>query len=252
MDMNGCVIVLGPYRSGTSLASQVIETLGVDFGPKPERIATNRFNPGGYLERGDLNALNRRLITSAGRTLAEPGDPETLTRDADRSILGGVVFPWPGHRPLWGLKDPRFCATLTLWVESGVVRAETIQILHLVRNPEAIIRSSLEHPSVQKFCERDAARARKMVLDYIALADWQVRTLGLPTLRLAYEDLIREPLEQTRRIASWLEVEDVERIRRASRAVGKRSAQRRYFWNRTLTFSFRAVRRVYRVCAKRL
>lgn len=107
--MNGCVIVLGPYRSGTSLVSQVIETLGVDFGPNPERIATNRFNPGGYLERGDLNEINRRLITSAGRSLGDPGDPETLTRHADRTILDGVTFPWPAHKPLWGLKDPRFC-----------------------------------------------------------------------------------------------------------------------------------------------
>jgi hypothetical protein len=139
---------------------------------------------------------------------------------------------------------------LRLWVESGALPAETIQILHLVRDPEAIVRSSLEHPSVQKFCERDPVRARKMVLDYIALADWQVRTLGLPTLRLAYEDLVREPLEQTTRLASWLGVEDGERIHRASRAVGKRSAQRRYFWNRTLTFSFRAVRKVYRLCAR--
>lgn len=67
---------------------------------------------------------------------------------------------------------------MRLWVEAGALCAETMQILHIVRDPEAIIRSSLEHPSVQKFCERDPERARKMVLDYIALAEWQVRTLG--------------------------------------------------------------------------
>jgi hypothetical protein len=246
--MNECVIVLGPYRSGTSLTAQVIEKLGVDFGPRRALIATNRFNPGGYLERGDTNALNRRLIISSGRTLGDPGDAVTLMQTADHSILGAVTFPWPGHRPIWGLKDPRFCATLKLWVESGVLRADSIKILHVVRNPEAIVRSSLEHPSVQKFCQRDADVAKKMVLDYIALAEWQVRTLGLPTLRLVYEDLVHEPRAQTARIASWLEVDDPSLILRASRSVGKRSARRRYLLHRTLTFSFRAVRKAYRAC----
>jgi hypothetical protein len=248
--MNECVIVLGPYRSGTSLTAQVIEKLGVDFGPRPELIATNRFNPGGYLERGDVNALNRRLITSAGRTLGDPGDPEILTQTADRSILQTIAFPWSGHRPLWGLKDPRLCATLKLWVESGVLRADAIKILHVVRNPEAIVRSSLEHPSVQKFCQGDPDLARTMVVDYIALAEWQVRVLSLPTLQLVYEDLVHDPWAETARIASWLGVDDPSLILRASRCVGKRSARRRYFLHRTLTFSFRAVRKAYRACTR--
>jgi hypothetical protein len=247
--MSECVIVLGPYRSGTSLTAQVIETLGVDFGPRHELLAPNRFNPGGYLERGDLNALNRRLIVSASRTLGEPGDPATLTEQADTSILNGVTFPWPGHRPIWGLKDPRFCATLKVWVSSRALRAGSIKILHVVRDADAIVRSSLEHPSVQKFCARDEGLARRMVLDYIALAEWQVRELGLPTLRLIYEDLIREPHRETARIASWLAVDDAALFRRATRCIGKRSALGRYLFDRTVTLPFRAVRKAYRVCA---
>jgi hypothetical protein len=249
--MNECVIVLGPYRSGTSLTAQVIEALGVDFGARRELLSPNRFNPGGYLERGDLNALNRRLVTSAGRTLGEPGDPSTLSRDADLTILDPVAFPWPSHGPIWGLKDPRFCASLKIWVDSGVLHADTIKILHVVRNPEAIVRSSLEHPSVRKFCRGDVEFARRMVADYTESAAWQVRVLGLPTLRLVYEDLVRNPLEEAGRIASWLGVDDSAAVRRAALLVGKPSALRRYVLERTATLPFRAVRKVYRVWTAR-
>lgn len=247
--MSECVIVLGPYRSGTSLTAQVIERLGVDFGPPHELLAPNRFNPGGYLERGDVNALNRRLIVSAGRTLGEPGDPTTLVQRADASIFDEVSFPWPGHRRLWGLKDPRFCATLKLWIDSGALHADTLKVLHVVRDAGAIVRSALEHPSVRKFCARDAAHARRMVHDYIALAEWQVRTLEMPTYQLVYEDLVRAPLEQTGLIAAWLGVEDESLIERAARRIGKRSAQGRYVVKRTVTLPLRALRRAYRVCS---
>jgi hypothetical protein len=243
-------MVLGPYRSGTSLTSQVIEKLGVDFGPRAEWIASNRFNPGGYRERGDINERNRKLITSAGRTLGAPGDPESLTRLADRSILDGVSLPWSGHAAIWGLKDPRFCATLKIWIDAGALKADSIRLIHVVRDPEAIVRSSLEHPSVRKFCRGDDALARQMVRDYIALAEWQVRMLGLPTLRLTYEDLILNPLDETGRIADWLGFEDRARIRDAARCVGKRSARGRFHLRQSLTLPFRAVRKAYRLAVR--
>ena len=248
--MSECVVVLGPYRSGTSLVAQVIEQLGVDFGPTRELLAPSRYNPGGYLERGDVNALNRRLIVSAGGTLGAPGDPVTLIQQADASILDDVSFPWPGHRRFWGLKDPRFCATLKLWVDAGALHADTVKILYVVRDPEAIVRSALEHPSVKKFCDNDVNHARRMVRDYIALAEWQVETLGLPTLRFAYEDLIRAPREQTGLIAAWLGVENELLIERAARRIGKRSAQGRYLVKRTFTLPLRALRRAYRLCSR--
>ncbi|ODU00955.1 MAG: hypothetical protein ABS79_02515 [Planctomycetes bacterium SCN 63-9] len=249
--MNECVIVLGPYRSGTSLTAQLLERLGVDFGPRAERIATNAFNPGGYLERGDLNAINRGLITSAGRSLGAPGNPESLTRLADRSILDGVSLPWPEHGPLWGLKDPRFCATLKIWIDTGALRSDLVRIVRLLRDPAAIVRSSLEHPSVRKFCGDDPEVARRMVQDYIALADWQIQTLGVPAFLLTYEDLLRNPPRETARIADWLGIPDRQRIASAARLVGKQSARRRYYLHRSLTLPFRAVRKAYRMASGR-
>ena len=60
----------GTLSLGDVLTAQVIEKLGVDFGPRQrtdcnESIRSRRLSRG----RGDLNALNRRLIVSSGRTL---------------------------------------------------------------------------------------------------------------------------------------------------------------------------------------
>lgn len=248
--MSNAVIVLGPYRSGTSLTAQILESLGVDFGPREELLAPNRFNPGGYLERGDLNAINRRLITSAGGTLGDPGDPARLICLADRSTLNGYSLPWPDAGPLWGLKDPRFCATLKLWIDAGALQADTIRIVRVHRDVDAIVRSSVEHPSVRKFCHGDEALARKMVGDYIGLADWQARTLGLPTFHLDYEELIRDPSTEITKIAAWLRQEDRRAIRRAVRLVGKRSARGRFYFRKSITLPFRAVRKAYRLAAR--
>ena len=102
--MSECVIVLGPYRSGTSLAAQVIERLGVDFGPRPELLAPNRFNPGGYLERGDVNALNRQLVVSAGRALGEPGMYVRIGAENDVPGLQSLSVVASGY----GLAQRRF------------------------------------------------------------------------------------------------------------------------------------------------
>lgn len=247
--MSHCLVVLGPYRSGTSLAAQILARLGVDFGPAADLIATNRFNPGGYLERGDLNALNRALVTSAGGALGAPGDPESLARRADRSILDGASLPWPDHAPLWGLKDPRFCATLSIWIDSNRLHAESIRLVRLVRNTESIVQSSLEHPSVRRFCRGDEEAARRMVGDYNALADWQIRTTGLPAHRLIYEELLDDPTGAIGRLADWLEFDEPGRIRNAVRCVGKRSALRRFRLRRSLTLPVRAVRKACRLAA---
>jgi len=202
----------------------------------------------GLNAREDFEAL--RCVASAGGTLGAPGDPDRLTRLADRSILDGVSLPWPGHAAFWGLKDPRFCATLKVWIDSGALKADSIRIIHVVRDPESIVRSSLEHPSVRKFCQGDDALARRMVHDYITLAEWQVRRLNAPTLHLAYEDLVTNAVLETERIADWLGLDDRRRIRDAARCVGKRSARNRYHLRRSLTFPFRAVRKACRLATR--
>jgi hypothetical protein len=248
--MNGCVVVLGPYRSGTSLVSQLLQALGADFGPADALISTNRFNPGGYLERGDVNAWNRRLILSAGHTLGEPGDAEELSQRADLSILKDVKFPWASHGPIWALKDPRFCASLVAWTKAEALPVGALRIVLVDRDPDAILRSSLEHPSVRKFCEGDPIRARAMIEAYRSLAAWQVNALGVPTHRIQYESLVANPQAEVGKLGDWLGSTHPRQVDRASGLVGKRAAYSRYLIRTSCRLPVRAVRKAARLIGR--
>src|SRR3972149_3427729 len=115
------IIVLGPYRSGTSLMSRILSKLGVNFGPDREMHAGTQYNPGGYFERAAINNANDAFITSSGGDLARPGDPVELARRGDPKPLREMDLTWMAAERTWGIKDPRLCASLWAWLALGII-----------------------------------------------------------------------------------------------------------------------------------
>jgi hypothetical protein len=99
------VIILGPYRSGTSLTACVLHELGVTFGPRQGMVPADQRNPSGYFERDDINAANTALIESAGGTLGEPGAPETIAANGNLNTLASLDLRWLHDSALTGIKD---------------------------------------------------------------------------------------------------------------------------------------------------
>lgn len=228
------VIVLGVFRSGTSLLCQVLHELGADFGPVHELGRADRYNPGGYFERVDLVHANNLLMESAGRSLADPGDAATLADDADARSLDAASLRFAGETPSrWALKDPRFCITLSAWIRFGAINAQGLRVIRVRRDVDDIVRSALKYPGVNCHFEHDADRIRRGVQAYDAAADWQVRTLSLPALHVEY-DLLRDDAQRiVKDIAAFLECDvPAATIRRATACVGRTRARRRYFVRR--------------------
>jgi hypothetical protein len=221
------VVVLGPFRAGTSLVSQLLGVLGVEFGPPHELGQGDKFNPGGYFERPDVNHANGRLLETAGRTFAEPGDPATLMDDADVSVLDDAGVDWIPQSPCWGIKDPRMCATLSVWFDSGRLPREGLRIIHVKRSTEAVARSAERYPGVNHFFSGSFEEFCRGVRAYEALAQWQVDRLDVPTLILHYEELLAEPERIVSEMAQFVGVGDEEKIRLAASRVGKKKAQAR-------------------------
>lgn len=215
------VIVLGPYRSGTSVTSQVLSALGVDFGPKKYFVPASHNNPGGFYERVDINRANEALLESAGESLAYPGDPREIAKKADAHTLDSADMNWRSAGQFWGVKDPRFCATLLAWIESGRMDRGNLCIVHVRRNLEPAVRSAMSFESVRNFCDGTEEGVRTMLARYAELAQWHVDQLKLPTFEFDYEQLIREPEPIVAQIAEFLGVSDSSQIRRATRIVGK-------------------------------
>jgi hypothetical protein len=215
------VIVLGPYRSGTSVTAQVLSALGVDFGPKRHFVPASHHNPGGFFERKDINAANEALIESAGVTLANPGDPRELAKRCSAEALKIADMSWRNASPMWGIKDPRMCSTLLAWIERGVLDKDRLQIVHVRRNLDGALRSSMAFASIRNFCDGTEAGVRAMLDLYAKQAQWHVDTLGVPTLSIDYEKLTGEPDAVVAQLAEFLHIHDARRIRRAKQLIGK-------------------------------
>ncbi|HEX3599576.1 MAG TPA: sulfotransferase [Lacipirellulaceae bacterium] len=215
------VIVLGPYRSGTSVTSQVLSALGVDFGPKRYFVPASQNNPGGFYERVDINQANELLLESGGQSLAYPGDPRELSKHADIHMLDGANMNWRRANHYWGVKDPRFCATLFTWIDSGRMDRNNLRIVHVRRKLEPAVRSSMTFSSIRNFCDGTEASVRKMLDRYAELAQWHVDELQLPTFAFDYERLVKEPELVVQQLADFLSVTSPTKLRRAIRIIGK-------------------------------
>jgi hypothetical protein len=215
------IIVLGPYRSGTSVTAQVLHALGVNFGPKRYLIPAHDWNPGGMYERIDINDANDALIRSAGKTLADPGDPNLLVEKGDRESFKLADMSWMQRGNLWGVKDPRLCLTLLAWLEAGIFDRKRLKIIHVRRGIEAAVRSAMLCPPVRNFCDGTETGAARMLNKYAEMAQWHVDTLDIPAISFDYERLIKQPLEVVAEMAQFIGVNDPKVIRKATRIIGK-------------------------------
>ena len=165
------VIVLGVFRSGTSLVCQVLHELGVEFGLDLKEIRGNRNNSGGTFEHRQINQINHQLLRSASRSFAQPGSPSTLAQEADLTLLDEGDLSWIYGVQKWGLKDPRFRATLSAWIEAGKLKRDALNIVHGIRDTEAIARRAHKYPHTSKPFGGSFERIREGVTEYKRLAE---------------------------------------------------------------------------------
>lgn len=215
------IIVMGPFRSGTSLTCRILSALGVDFGPANKMLKPDLFNPSGYMQRADVRQANTRLIRSAGSCVAWPGDPERIATSGDLSILRQPDLQWRNAASLWGIKDPRFCATLLSWIRAGAIRPSRLGIIHLIRDRDACARSLYAMPELARQLRAGTlASAKKTIERYAGFAAWHAAHLDLPVLTLAFEELLAAPQEHVTRLAAFVGNRNESRIAAATRLVG--------------------------------
>jgi hypothetical protein len=110
---------------------------------------------------------------------------------------------------------------LLTWIESGRMERNNLRIVHVRRELEPAVRSSMSFVSIRNFCDGTETGVRKMLARYAELAQWHVDTLNLPTFAFDYERLLREPEPVVRQLAEFLGVTNAAQIRRATRIIGK-------------------------------
>jgi len=138
------LLILGPHRSGTSAVTRVLNVLGVDLGS--DLLRPHFDNRQGFWEHRGVFELNERLLSIVGSAWHDyrsmPSGWRDLEEvDAAKKDLRSLLDREFGESALWGVKDPRLCRLLPLWVELlDELRAEPRFVI-VLRNPLEVARS---------------------------------------------------------------------------------------------------------------
>lgn len=203
------LIVIGMHRSGTSLVASLLALLGVYMGgvgdPQEESKLFVHLSPQqslivlskergsffaitqkrireGYAEDESFRLVNEQLFRSAGADwnfveplLARKDDPaftksciRLLQRATYKTLRTQYLAGMPhGYSGPWGWKDPRNSLTLKYWLHLF----PNAKVLHVRRNPDAVVRSLMRRAEAEAFYS--AAHVRTPLKNRIrgALAD---------------------------------------------------------------------------------
>ena len=136
------VCVLGMHRSGTSLITALLQSLGAHLGPPEHMMKPQPDNPRGFYEHQLLNDIDEEILARLGGSWSEPPvlgvGWETGTALGDlRQRARAIIQSDFGAAPLWSWKNPRTCLTLPFWQRL----LPSMRYVICLRNPIDVARS---------------------------------------------------------------------------------------------------------------
>lgn len=231
------ILVTGMHRSGTSLATQLINAMGAEVGPESMLMKPMPDNPRGFWERRDVAALNEAVLQARGCSWDAP--VSTHNTDPPQALVERreeLLHRMDSHRP-WVAKDPRLCLTLDFWLASK--RSFHVVVVH--RNPVEIAKSlkarnkfSIQHGVAlweyylkrlyqnlrDAGCGHTATGHQELMTDLAGVADRVLddlsrrgdQSLHRPTERVLEEIVdptLRNQLADERDLSTWLRPEQL-------------------------------------------
>lgn len=195
------ISVIGVHRSGTSVLTKGLETIGVSLGNK--FIDPNIYNEKGFWEDEDFHLLNLKMLNSFGdrfrlvlsiteeeaETLCEKG----FLREAIQLLQKKLPFSQP-----LGLKDPRATLLLPFWKkvfrDCGVAPFFVIALRHPLSAIAFQVESKIQHPE----------EALWVWVSYLLVCLEQSE--GYQRILVDYDELLKNPQEQLQRVANGLQL----------------------------------------------
>lgn len=170
------------HRTGTSAVAGALSKIGVDFGKN--LMPANPFNEKGYFEDIRVVRLNDIVLKSHNASWKEP-KPVNCFNLQESKVAREIIQSL--QKPLWGMKDPRFCLTLKAWWRELILYEKDIKVIITFRSPEAIAQS-LEHRD--RFSER---KSYELIKEYWFHLIKAIIDLQISPIIILYENLIKNP-----------------------------------------------------------
>jgi hypothetical protein len=178
------------HRSGTSAVAGLLGQVGFALPTSSE--PGDGHNPTGYWEPAGILAVHNRLLDGCQSSWHDPLLPvlpwlPQQLEQAHLQLEQALVEDFAGM-PVDGvalLKDPRQCRLMPLWLELLQRRAPQVQVLLVVRRPEAVAAS---------LGRRDQLPQDRALLLWLShTLEAELHSRALPRLVLSYEALLQEP-----------------------------------------------------------
>ncbi len=141
------LIVLGMHRSGTSLLAGTIQASGVFLGEAKSLMpAQAEINAKGFWEHESIVAIHDEILTTLGSHWSHIASlPEGWHKDSRiepyRQALIDIIKKEFSGSGLWGLKDPRMCRLLPLWLSIFKELNTTPKFIIISRHPYEVAAS---------------------------------------------------------------------------------------------------------------
>jgi hypothetical protein len=141
------ILVVGMSRSGTSLITHILHTLGATL--PDDLIGPDRGNPFGHWEPRALVDINDRILSHVGLAWDDPRPlPAAWFRSGEAheyalQIMGRIEQDYAGSRLLL-IKDPRLCRLLPLYCEALDMLDIELTVVLAVRPVAQVVCSLVE------------------------------------------------------------------------------------------------------------
>jgi hypothetical protein len=182
---NGCVVILGMHRSGTSVITRVVNLLGLPLCDRDDFV-TGPGNPTGHWESESLVTFNDRLLKVLGGRFAAPPhvDDGWEKRQGIANLYSeaAAVFSRVYATKTWVWKDPRTCLTLPFW---RLVWPDVPVVVFVYREPLEVFISLGKRDGIGKaHCIALWERYTRSALQNAS---------GLPLVTVRFDELMADP-----------------------------------------------------------
>ena len=184
------LIVLGMHRSGTSIITSLINSMGAYVGAPGELLEASPDNPRGFFERKDVVNLNRAIMQQHQCNwyqLQHWEEPALPLQENIALHMNHLTNHLQLNAP-YVIKDPRLCLTLPYW-------------LRFIENPVIVMAS--RHPLA---IARSLELRNQMPIE-MGLALWEYHAVyalnqshGLRVVHANYEALLEAPKREAERL----------------------------------------------------
>ena len=201
MPSSRAVIVLGMHRSGTSLLTRGLQSLGIFLGD--DFLKSQPDNPTGYWEDRVIVGLNQRLLETFGlqwESISLIEDAQWQSPAAEglrREAIEHLQLHFRSHS-LWGFKDPRTVRLLPFW--RSVLQRLDIDDRYVIaiRNPLSVAASLWNRQSISPTTSH--------LMSLVYLVPYLDEIAARPLAVVDYDLLVANPREQLERIRRALDL----------------------------------------------